>query len=616
MFNEALAFVSLRNISYGLQSARNLDVLDYSKVHKQFGLTTELRSCDVWYLENTTIKELYLDNNRLSLIERNALLLFPTSLEVISADRNMFSYGPYVVQIGCLNNLKRIEINHQNTFADPDTYDDEVDINENTRHKYETCVVPESKGNRPNCHYLHSNHINLWPDFIFSFPLNLTTLSFRGWNLPLFPTYTGKPELPIKGRLESIDASQNVLSNLHTPWFKLPCLIHLNISNNFASVIDDNILSAVPELITLDASNNFLGQALSEDIGGLVFKPLQHLKVLNLSANLITSLSGLSVLKSLEMLNLAFNSITGVSESLETLKNLTKLDFVQNKISTLPLKLLRQLDKTAQRTSRNVSVDLSNNTLEISCENIEFLEWIVQHPNYFQRVDTYIYRSSDGIEVMKLRELEKKVMSLKKTCKNYTAVIVISIIFIVGFIVCLLGGLVYRYRWRLRYLYYLAKSRYRGYDIIPAEATEYKYDVFVSYAEEDYLFTKDEICVELEENHGLELCLHQRNFLPGNYIAENILQAIKNSRMIVIVLTDKFLNSKWCIYEYNMTRMESIYSRNGENFIVCVMLEEINNKFLSPDLIETLDNETFLKYPQDENEKPYFWEMLYRALSS
>ena len=612
--NEGLGFVSLRNVSYGLQSARKLAVLDYSKVHKQFGLSTELRRCDVWYLQNTTIKELYLDNNRMALIERNALLLFPTSLEVISAEHNQFSYGTYVVQIGCLNNLKRVEINHQNFFADPHNYHLEVDIKEKTRRNNDTCAVPKSKGNRPNCRYLHSNHFDLLD---FTWPAHLTTLNFRGSNFPLVSPESpnDKPSVSVTGRLASIDSSHNVISTFNTPYVKLPSLKHLNISNNFASGIDHNVFLAAPNLITLDASNNFLGQALSEDIDGLIFRPLQQLNALNLSANLITSLPAFSALNNLTTLNLAFNSITEVSSSLASLKSLMELDLRQNKISTLPLVLLQQLDKTAQRTSRNVSVDLSNNTLEISCENLVLLEWIVQHPTFFKRLDTYIYRSKAGIEVMKLKELEKRVNSLQKSCKNYTAVIIISTIVIVGFIFSILGSLVYRYRWRLRYLYYMAKARYRGYERIPDVPTEYRYDAFVSYAEEDYLFIKDEIVVELEENHGLELCLHQRNFLPGNYIAENILQAIKNSRMIVIVLTDQFLKSKWCIYEYNMARMESIYSRAGENFIVCIMYEDIDNKFLSPDLIETLDSETFLKYPQDEIEKPYFWEMLTRSLS-
>ena len=613
--NEGLGFVSLRNVSYGLQATPKLHVLDYSKVHKTFGLSTELHICDVWYLQNTSIKELYLDNNRMALIERNALLLFPMFLEVISANMNVFSYGPYVVQIGCLNNLKRVEINQQNFFANPYNYKLDVDVKEKVRNNNETCKVPKPKKIRNNCRYLPSDHFDLFIDF--TWPANLTTLNFRGSSMPIVSPEdpNPKPYFNMSSRISSIDSSHNVITSFHTPVVALPSLEHLNISNNYASNIDDTVFLAAPNLITLDASNNFLGQALSKDTEGMIFRPLQQLNVLNLSANLITTLPGLNVLNNLKTLNLAFNSISDVPSSLTSLRSLTELDLRQNRISTLPLELLKQIDKSAERTLQNISIDVSNNTLEISCDNTVILEWIVDHPTYFKHLDTYIYRSKAGIEALNLIELEERVRSLQKNCKTYLAIIIVSTIVIVGFLFSVICGLVYRYRWRLRYMYYMAKARYRGYERIPDVPIEYKYDAFVSYAEEDFLFIKDEIVVELEENHGLELCLHQRNFLPGNYIAENILQAIKNSRKIVIVLTDQFLKSKWCLYEYNMARMESIYSRKGDNFIVCIMLEDIDNKFLSPDLIETLDSETFLKYPQNDIEKPYFWEMLTRSLS-
>ena len=164
----------------------------------------------------------------------------------------------------------------------------------------------------------------------------------------------------------------------------------------------------------------------------------------------------------------------------------------------------------------------------------------------------------------------------------------------------------------------MAKTRYRGYEHLrdAEERNVYKYDAFISYYHEDYLFVKNELIAELEEKHGLSLCVHQRDFLAGNYIAENILEAIKSSRMTVILLTDKFLKSKWCMYEFNMARMESIYSRDGENVIFCIMLEKIERKHISRELLECLEKETFLEYPDDQNDKPYFWEMLKAALSS
>ena len=44
--NMALGFTTLRNVSYGLQFTQ-IDTLDYSKVYKTFGLSTELRRCDM-----------------------------------------------------------------------------------------------------------------------------------------------------------------------------------------------------------------------------------------------------------------------------------------------------------------------------------------------------------------------------------------------------------------------------------------------------------------------------------------------------------------------------------------------------------------------------------------
>ena len=58
-----------------------------------FGLNTKLRRFDVWYLSNTTLKELYLKSNRMTLVKRNALLLFPSSLEVLSATKNVLRYN-------------------------------------------------------------------------------------------------------------------------------------------------------------------------------------------------------------------------------------------------------------------------------------------------------------------------------------------------------------------------------------------------------------------------------------------------------------------------------------------------------------------------------------------
>ena len=424
--------------------------------------------------------------------------------------------------------------------------------------------------------------------------------------------------LPFENNITSLDLSDNIIYEWNGSLVKFSELEHAKLSSNFATHVSTNFFLAAPKLKTLDASNNLLGEVLSQDTDGLIFKPLQHLEVLNLALNKITFLPKelFSNLKSLKNLNLAFNGLIEVNISLACLKNLSSLDLHQNKIASLPLQLLQQMDDLGRKTAQIISIDLKDNSLEISCENLHFLQWILDHSNYFKHLNFYTYRINGQSKVLCEKDLKKTVDSLTKSCKSYTTAIVLSTFFIVGFLCIIVLGIVYRYRWRLRYLYYMAKSRYVGYNIIADTEMDYRYEVFVSYAHEDYIFIKNELIVELEEKCGLSLCVHQRDFLPGNYISENILQAIKNSRMIVIVLTNHFLQSKWCIYEFNMARMESIYSRNGENVIFCIMYEDIDTKHLSPELIQHLENETFLQYPRDEHEKPYFWEMLKRALSN
>ena len=613
--NVGLGFVSLRNVSYGLQSTQ-INVLDYSKVYKEFGLCTELRRCDVWFLKNTTMKELYLNENRLAVMEVNALHLFPPLLEVFSAERNQLSFGPYVLQTSCLRNIITLKLNHQYQFSSIMVYNREAYLKEKVGNYTEQCHVPKPKKVDPICPYLDDGPVRFSK---IDAPPNLKVIQFRDSNVKTkIAGRKTRMKVSFRNNITNLDVSFNVIYEWNGPLVRFEELQHVNLSSNFAYHVSPNFFSSAPNLKTLDASNNLLGEVLSQDTAGLMFKPLQHLEVLNLSLNKVTVLPKelFSYLNSLKTLILAFNGISEVNTSLARLTNLSFLDLRQNKISSLPLQLLQQMDDLGRKKAQVISIDLSNNSLEISCENLHFLQWILDNSKYFKHLDFYTYRINGESKVLSEKDLKKTVDSVTKNCKSYTTAIVLSTMFIVGFLCVIVVGIVYRYRWRLRYLYYMAKSRYTRYNGIPDTAIDYQYEVFVSYAHEDDTFIKDEIIVELEEKCGLPLCVHQRDFLPGNYIAENILQAIKNSRMIVIVLSNHFLQSKWCIYEFNMARMESIYSRNGENVIFCIMYEDIDTKHLSPELIQHLEHETFLKYPQDEHEKPYFWEMLKRALSN
>ena len=150
-------------------------------------------------------------------------------------------------------------------------------------------------------------------------------------------------------------------------------------------------------------------------------------------------------------------------------------------------------------------------------------------------------------------------------------------------------------------MYYVAKGKYK------AEANEielggqmsFRFDAFISYAEEDRTYII-ELVKNLEEDYGLNLSSHSRDFIPGTGITDNITNAIHCSRQTVFFMTKHFLDSYWCMFELNMARMEAIYSRNGQNVLFLVALEREIMKQLPLQLMDLVDSRSYLDCPTDE----------------
>ena len=603
-YNMALGFITLRNVSNDLQFTK-IEVLNYSKVYKTFGEPTWINKCDICFLENTTLKELHLNRNRISGFQLDALAYLPSSLETLYLEYNMFNIGPYIIQVGCLDRLKRLEGSVQGTIGRFQDYNDEVSIHEKKVSVTDECKLPPFP-KKTNCKTYEDKKLRLVDA---TFPEHLEVLDIRSSGLMFDP-------LPLLGpfnttnNLRSIDVSDNLMFNFTGYFLVLDKLENVKMSDNFCSYMSEKFSSSFRNIKTLDAVNNKLGHQLNGDTEGITFKMFEKLTTLRLRNNLIDVLSENAFIYStnLEILDLSLNGLNSINFRFDHMRNLSKLYLQENKLSTLPVDLLEHMT----RYSNNISIDLSNNSLALSCSNLKLLKWMKEYSQYFVNVDSYHFLNDSGKATM-FKDINTELLS--RSCRHYTAIIVVSVIFILTCITITIFGLVYRYRWRLRYMFYMIKARHNGYIQIPDsdQDRQYQYDVFISYANENYLFVTGELFQKLEEA-GLSLCLHQKDFLPGSYIAENILEAIRKSRKTVVVLTNEFLQSKWCMYEFNMARMESIYSRGDENIIFVVKFGDFDITRASPELRECLESESYLAYPKNENERPYFWQMLVASL--
>jgi hypothetical protein len=260
-------------------------------------------------------------------------------------------------------------------------------------------------------------------------------------------------------------------------------------------------------------------------------------------------------------------------------------------------------------------LDLSNNKLSCDCQDIDFVEWVSQTNVHLRGLSNYTCTYKNG-KIEKLKSAKEIYMRLSKDCADYTPVIVGACFGIALLLTIAFGGIIHRYRWDLRYLYYTIKLKMKGSKQFTNRNNEeeFKYDAFTSYAHENSLFVMNSVILKLENTRHLKLLVHGRDFLAGEYVFDNIMQAIKTSRKTLILMSQDFLRSEWCIFEMNMARLESI--KTGRNAVCLVMLENVSISGLPLELIDIIRQQTYLEIPVDSQSTNQCWDRLHSTLVS
>ena len=118
-----------------------------------------------------------------------------------------------------------------------------------------------------------------------------------------------------------------------------------------------------------------------------------------------------------------------------------------------------------------------------------------------------------------------------------------------------------------------------------ASARNKQYDAFVCYCYEgqDPDFAEKIIPQELEEKHGLKLCIHRRDFKAGWDIKWNIMNAIRNSNSAITIMSQDYMNSLWCMEEFEDCYMENMKDQAFKLFVILMQPEdtlEITNEYI------------------------------------
>ncbi|KAJ8706365.1 hypothetical protein PYW08_010991 [Mythimna loreyi] len=142
--------------------------------------------------------------------------------------------------------------------------------------------------------------------------------------------------------------------------------------------------------------------------------------------------------------------------------------------------------------------------------------------------------------------------------------------------------------------------------------TIFNYDVFVSYCNEDRGWVLDHLLPHMEQECSISACLHERDFLVGLSILENIVSCMDRSRSIMLILSQQFLLSQWCQFEMHLAQHRLLETRRED--LTLILLEEIPRRLRPNTLHYLMLTKTYIVWPKDEAERPIFWKRLKKTL--
>ena len=144
---------------------------------------------------------------------------------------------------------------------------------------------------------------------------------------------------------------------------------------------------------------------------------------------------------------------------------------------------------------------------------------------------------------------------------------------------------------------------------------DFLFDAFVAYSGKSENWVLTQLLVNLEERQNpYNLCIHDRNFVPGQVLADTIVVAIEKSKKTVLLVTKSFLRSKCCIYESRVAIAHHLKRQTGLILILFPGVHKLIAK--NPTILNMLDNATCMEWSENKETHPVFWIQLCQELGT
>ncbi|XP_051013321.1 toll-like receptor 2 [Acomys russatus] len=423
--------------------------------------------------------------------------------------------------------------------------------------------------------------------------------------------------------LEFLDLSENLMveeylknSACEDAW---PALQTLVLSQNHLRSIEKTgeILLTLKNLTALDISRNSFHHMPDT----CQWPP--KMRFLNLSSARIQVIKA-CIPQTLEVLDVSNNNLDSFSLYLPRLQ---ELYISRNKLKTLPdaslfpVLLVMKIRENAISTFSKDQLDsfpklgtleAGDNHFVCSCE---FLSFTLERPAVAQVLvdwpDSYLCDSPPRLQGQRVQDARPSVLEC------HQAAVVCGICLALLVLILLVCGLCHHFHglWYLRMMWAWLQAKRKP---KRAPCRDVCYDAFVSYSEQDSYWVENLMVQQLENSDPpFKLCLHKRDFVPGKWIIDNIIDSIEKSHKTVFVLSENFVRSEWCKYELDFSHFRLFDESNDA--AILVLLERIEKKAVPQrfcKLRKIMNTKTYLEWPLDEAQQEMFWANLRTAIKS
>ena len=408
---------------------------------------------------------------------------------------------------------------------------------------------------------------------------------------------------------------------------KAPNLEILNVADT-KNIYRLSSIQNLTSLRNLDVSGSLT--TLTEDSffkqwSSIFFSNLTLLKLARNRLKTMTKLHLYRTTPGVVYIDLSVNMISVVDRNIKYLLNLQHLDLNDNQISSLEylqdlvhlksLKIARNVLNTVSATFVKTLdeyeleyLDISNNPFVCTCATKPFQDWILADKRVYLEPSVYRCDTPEQYKDLSLTQV-------KLDCRSYFGLHIGTVVFC-GFLAVLMLILARRYRWHLRYRFFLLRNlhRMRYEDIEQAdnnfEMVEVQYDAFVSYAHQsdnDLEWVLNEMRPNLEEGpKPIKLCIGQaRDFVPGTNLFDSITEAIHQSRKTIVVLSPSYVESELCYFETQHAWKRLL--EKSRDVLVLILLEPIPDDKMTIWLRQLLCMKGYLRWPHGRAGQQLFW---------